>query len=203
MPDVIIQHLGLIQQLSYLGVFLIMALSGHIIPIPQDISLISVGYLAAIGYIGIVPAVILGILAPIASDAFLYYLSHHGSRWAPKPEKYSNTWIYRFSMHHMHNNTIVAVVIMRFVTGFRFMSPIMGAYMGVPFKKYIIANGISALLFGPIFVLLGYVFHEKITWIIDTLKSFEHFGAVAFIVVIILIFGFFIRNRYNIRNAKE
>ena len=180
-----------------------MALSGHIIPIPQDISLISVGYLAALGYINIVSAVILGILAPIASDAFLYYLSHHGSRFAPKPEKYADTWIYKFSMHHMHNNTIRAVVLMRFVTGFRFMSPVMGAYMSVPVKKYFVANGISALIFGPVFVLLGYVFHEQITFIIDTLKSIEHFGGIAFVIVLILVFGFFIRNRYNIRNVKE
>jgi membrane protein DedA with SNARE-associated domain len=197
MPDIIIQHLNWIQHFSYLGAYILMSLSGHVIPIPQDISLISMGYLSALGYMKIVPVAILGALAATTSDAFLFYLSHHGSRFAPDPEKYSHMWVYKFANHHMHNNTILAVVLMRFVTGFRFLSPVMGAYIKVPFKKYIIANFISALIFGPFFVLLGYTFHTQITYIIDMFKSIEHIGSIAFVVVALLILGYLIKNRYN------
>ena len=210
MPDVLNQLLGWVQVFSYFGpillyagAFLLMALSGHAIPIPQDISLISMGYLSALGYLNIVPVVILAIMAPVASDAFLYFLSHHGSRFAPDPEKYQDMKLIRFAKHHMHNNTILVVMLMRLVTGFRFMSPVVGAYIKVPFKKYIFANFISALVFGPLFVLLGYLLHDQITFIIDTLKSLEHVGLVIFALAVLSIVGIFAKNRYNIRNVQE
>ena len=203
MPEIIAQNLPLLEHLSYLGIFLLVAMSGHMLPVPQDISLISVGYLIALNYISFWPALLVGSIAPITSDLFLFYLSTVGSRFAPKPEKYSRTWLFQFAMHHMHENTILTVMLMRLVTGSRFMSPVMGAYMGVPIKKYLIANSISAAVFGPLFILLGFVFHEKITLIINVLKSFEHLGLAVFIVVVLGIIGYFVKNRYNISDAEE
>ena len=203
MPDVIIQSLSFLDNFSYIGIFLLVAMSGHMLPVPQDISLISVGYLVALDYISFWPTLIVGTIAPVASDLFLYYLSTVGSRFAPKPEKYAHTWLFKFATHHMHNKTILTVMLMRFVTGFRFMSPVVGAYMGVPVKKYLIANSISAVVFGPLFILLGYAFHEKITLVINILKSFEHIGLIVFVLVVFGVVGYFVKNRYNISHAEE
>lgn len=197
MPDIAIQSIAYLDHLSYLGVFLLIAMSGHILPVPQDISLISVGYITALGYTNLLPVLIIGMLAAVTSDLFLYYLSTIGSRFAPKPEKYIHTWPYRFAIHHMHNNTIMTVILMRFVTGFRFMSPVIGAYVGVPIKRYFIANSISAVIFAPVFILLGYSFHNQISLVLDTLKSFEHLGLTLFAFVVIGVIGYFIKNRYN------
>ncbi|MFH1473044.1 MAG: hypothetical protein ABIF06_01340 [bacterium] len=203
MPDIVIQNLALLEQLSYLGVFIFIVLSGHIIPIPQDLSLISAGYITALGYTSLWPVLIIGMIAPVFSDLFLFYLSTVGSRFAPKPERYEHMRLFKFATHHMHNNTILLVMFMRFVTGFRFMSPVVGAYMKVPIKKYFIANSISAAVFGPVFIMLGYTFHTQITSIINTLKSIEHFGLIFFGLFVLGVIGYFLKNMYNSSHAEE
>ena len=203
MPDIIFQNLALLDTLSYLGVFILIALSGHLLPVPQDVSLISVGYITALGYINLFPVLLIAMIAPVFSDLFLFYLSTIGSRFAPKPEKYNHMRLFKFATHHMHNNTILVVMFMRFVTGFRFMSPVVGAYMQVSFKKYLIADIISAAVFGPFFILLGYIFSDKITSIINVLKSLEHYGLIIFGIVVLFVIGYFVKNMYNSPDAKE
>lgn len=199
MPDIVLNHIHLLEQFSYLGVFVAVALAGHFVPVPEDISLIAAGYIAALGYAKLWPMLLIGMTAPVFADLLLFYLSRIGSRFAPDPEKYADTWIFKLAKHHMHHNTILTVVLMRFVTGFRFMSPIVGAYIRVPVKKYLIANAISAALYGPFFILLGYKLHAQITFLINTLQSIEYVALTVIVVAVIIIAVLFVKKgkRYN------
>ncbi|MBX4200321.1 DedA family protein [Candidatus Parcubacteria bacterium] len=203
LPALALQHISLLQQFSYLGIFIAVVLAGHFVPIPEDISLIFAGYISALGYANLWIMLVIGATAPVVADALLFYLSKVGSRFAPHPDKYKERKMFKWAMHYMHNHTILAVILMRFVTGFRFISPIVGAYINVPTKKYFLANFISACIYGPFFILLGYKFESQITRVVHTMKSVEHLILLVVAIVIVSALGVFLKTRYNIRNAKE
>jgi membrane protein DedA with SNARE-associated domain len=87
---------------------------------------------------------------------------------------------------------------MRFVTGFRFLSPLMAAYLGVSYKKYFLANTLSAIVFGPFFIMLGYIFHSQITAVIHTLSTVEN-GILAAAVLIIVGAGlYYLKKKFRV-----
>jgi membrane protein DedA with SNARE-associated domain len=178
-------------------------LSGHFVPWPEDISLIAAGYIVAIGYVKLWPVILIAMTAPVVGDVLLFSLSRVGSRFAPHPDKYKEWRLFKFAQHHMHNNTVLTVVLMRFVTGFRFLSPVVGSYLRVPPKKYFAANAISAAIYGPFFVFIGYHFSGQISSLITILKNIDHAVLIAVAVVICASLGVLGWKRYNTRNATK
>jgi membrane protein DedA with SNARE-associated domain len=174
MPNLALQQIALLQQFSYLGVFIAVVLSGHFVPIPEDISLLMAGYIVAMGYAHLWPMVIIAIIGPFIADGLLYYLARTGSRFVPSLEKYAPGLKIDFIRRQLEEHTFRSVFWMRFVTGFRFMSPVISGYMKIPPSTYLPANFASAFFYGPFFLFLGYFFSQKILDILGTLKSFEH-----------------------------
>ncbi len=174
MPHLAIQQIALLQQFSYLGVFIAVVLSGHFVPIPEDISLLMAGYIVAVGYAQPGPMVIIAIIAPFIADGILYFLARTGSKFVPPLERYAPGLKTDFIKKQLEEHTFRSIFWMRFVTGFRFMSPVMSGYLKVSPRKYFLANGFSAIFYGPFFLSLGYFFSKKIFNILGALKSVEH-----------------------------
>ncbi len=200
MPEVALQHIELLQQFSYFGVFIAVILAGHFVPVPEDISLIMAGYIVALGYANLIPMLVIGIIGPIIADGILFYLARSGSKFVPPMEKYAPGISISVIKGQLENHTLRSVFWMRFITGFRFMSPVLSGYIGISPKKYMTANAFSALFFGPFFVLLGYFLAAKITGVLGTLNSLEHIiffiiGGALFVFLGVLLKNYISRKR--------
>jgi membrane protein DedA with SNARE-associated domain len=80
-PDLILNSLG---GLSYGGVFLIALAANFIIPVPEELVLLAIGYLTSVG-VFMYPAVMaIFILGMLVSDYVLYSLSFHGSKFVKR-----------------------------------------------------------------------------------------------------------------------
>jgi len=60
------------EQLSYLGIFILLAAVGFIITVPEEILLLSVGYLSALGFSNVYIATAVGIMGVLTGDSFLF-----------------------------------------------------------------------------------------------------------------------------------
>jgi len=74
--------LATLEQLSYGGIFLITFFSGYLIPVPEEIILLSIGYLSSVGSIHFGRAMLVSLLAIFASDCTLFYLVRHHNIFA-------------------------------------------------------------------------------------------------------------------------
>ena len=74
-------YLNYLEQLSYVGLFLFVVFSGYLIPIPEEIMLLLLGYIAGVGIINIYTALAAGILGVLALVAIyvplLVFLGYH------------------------------------------------------------------------------------------------------------------------------
>ena len=158
-----LQSLG---NISYLGVFGISLLANLVIPVPEEVVLLALGYAAHAGGIDVfyvIPIVILGLLI---SDISLYILSHKQNRFVTF--LYKKIFSSRFADKEqwMHNNIERVMFFSRFLVQLRFLGPFMAGQLGVKFKKFITYELAALVLYVPVLIWTGWYFHSRVERIV-------------------------------------
>ncbi len=173
--------LSILQHFSYLGLYGLLAVAAIISPLPEEIILLAAGYLVALGVISWVLGLAVAAAGLLTGDAFLFYLARLGGSYAQKLRTrinkigLENTWIFS------PKQPLRAVLILRFITGFRFIAPIYAGFEQVSWKRYLLADSAAIFIFVPLMFGLGYYFHASI---IAFIAGFEVVRHVAFLIVL-------------------
>lgn len=174
--------------LSYIGIWFTALLSNVVIPVPEEIVLLTLGYLAGTGHIDffiLLPIVMSGLLV---SDIGMYILARKGSRLV--------TWFYDrfFSKKFMqkndqwftdHMNKIIFVS--RFLIQLRFIGPFLAGQKKIPFRRFVFYDLAAIIIYVPLYTLLGLFFHSRVQAIIDNVGVVRNIILVA--VGLFIIFG--------------
>ncbi len=177
-------QIAFLEQLSYVGIFIGIMLAGHVMPIPEDIFLVVAGYITALGYANLAIMIPIGIVSCFCVDTLFYILSRKGSSLVEKLERRMRNDVFEKYKKTMREKPFLVIFFSRFLTGFRFASPLVAGYVGIPWKKYLTYNAISAFFFAPTFILLGYFFSKKIEPVVTGVQTFRHM--VVFLILLIL-----------------
>ena len=163
-PEEAIKQLG---ALSYGGIWVVSFLANIIIPIPEEIILLALGYLSGTGTINgwlVMPIVF---SALITNDIILYYLSKRGSKFtnflyrtffAKRLEKKGTHWL--------EMNLGKIVFLSRFLIQLRFIGPFLAGTRKMPIKKFVLYDAAALLIYTPLFIGLGWYFHTRVMSII-------------------------------------
>jgi len=160
----IINQLG---TFSYLGIFGVSFLANVVIPVPEEIVLLALGYLSGSGHANIyyiIPIVMAGLLA---SDIVMYALARGGN-------KYVTGFYEKFFAHRLeskqewiHDHVEKVIFYSRFMVQLRFIGPFIAGHLKVPFRKFITYELAALVIYVPLFVWIGYYFQSRIVRIID------------------------------------
>lgn len=156
-----------IGQFSYWGIFGVSFMANVIIPVPEEIVLLALGYLSGTGHIDIfttIPVVILGLLA---SDIAMYALARGGNkivggiydRFFASRLKNRQDWI----THHMDK----VIFYSRFMVQLRFIGPFLAGHFKVPFRKFITYELAALVIYVPLLLWTGKYFQSRIVRVID------------------------------------
>jgi membrane protein DedA with SNARE-associated domain len=178
MPPLLISTL---HEFSYLGLFALLAGGAIVVPIPEEVTLLTAGYLVAIGIISAPLGILASTLGLLAGDAFLFYLAKVGGSYAKKLRARVNkiglerTWIFS------PEQPLRAVFILRFLTGIRFIAPIYAGFEEASWKWFLAIDILAILIFVPSMFWLGYEFNHSI---IAFIAGFELVRHTLFIIVL-------------------
>lgn len=184
------------ESISYFGIFLSVILSGYIIPVPEDIVLFIVGYIAAIHAVHLVPAIAISIFAIIVADYTLYYLSFRGFKWAVSFEKKIKASILNWYITRMKEHTFFVMFFSRFVPGLRVVSPLIAGMVKISHAKFLLNSVCSAFVFAPLMILVGFFFHSKITPLIGAVETTKHALFIILVVSLGLLTAVFVRKKF-------
>ncbi|MBI4141275.1 VTT domain-containing protein, partial [Candidatus Woesearchaeota archaeon] len=116
--DVVIDVL---VNLSYLAIVIAIFAGSFGVPIPEEIVLLIIGYLAKIEFYDIKTAMLVAFVSMIAADNFSYLLGYRGSKlvaWVLKTTKMS--WL----VNHLERHPCKTIFLSRFLSGARVFFPI-------------------------------------------------------------------------------
>lgn len=190
-----------LEQFSYLGIFIFIGLSGYIIPIPEEILLLLTGYIAALGYNNLYIALATAILAVLAGDNVLFWLSKYkGSKIIDRlKRKVRKNEINKYK-HLMRKHIGKTIFILRFVVGLRFFGPFLAGSMKIRWKTFQIYNLSAVIIYVPIIVFLGYHFHNQLALIITQVEIVRHLIFLLFLAVVGYLISIFLNKKYIIKN---
>lgn len=175
-----IQYLA--TEAPYTIVFGALLLAGLGVPLPEDIPLLVGGYLcgtaAANGESGPVLWIMLSgsVACILLGDLFVFWL---GRRYGAKIHAHPR--ILRLIGKDNLDRTFALVsrkgawfvVMARFLPGFRTPSFFAAGALHMRPATFLAADGAASLASAPLFVLLGYFFHDNFTWIVSQVKKGE------------------------------
>lgn len=185
-----IQQLG---ALSYLGVFIIALLANMVIPVPEEITLLTLGYLSATGafhVVLIIPIIMLGLFA---SDCILYALSYRGSKFI---KKFYDKIFHDTDMLDMSGKSLERTILFsRFLAYLRFLAPFLSGYHKFTFKRFFQLEMMSLVIYVTLYIMLGYFLRNQLERMFTGINTIEHVLAIIGILLLIGIV-FFILKKY-------
>ncbi|MFO1518622.1 MAG: DedA family protein [bacterium] len=192
--ETILQHIG---DYHYQGLFVILLLCGAGLPLPEDLVIITGGYLAYLGETRFLPTLIVLYAGAMIGDFLLYgigrrygsdIIAHRRLTWlfTPKRVKAIN--------HYFHQYGSRTLFFARFLVGLRAPIFLSAGAFKIPFSKMALFDGAAALLSIPLLTYLAYHFGGELDQLIVWVKRVEH-GIWVIAALFFLFIGFKVISR--------
>jgi membrane protein DedA with SNARE-associated domain len=182
----LLDFLGSASGLGAYGlVFGVLLACGLGLPLPEDVALITGGYLAFQGHANLQVMLVVGFLGILAGDSAVFYLGRAGREATGKaptgllkrhltPERLA-----RVEAQFRRRGPLM-VMVARFLPGVRAATYFVAGGAKMKYHRFIVFDGLAALISAPVFVLAGHHFGGEIGRVIDWAKEFHNYliGAV-------------------------
>lgn len=174
---------------TYVGVLVVGFLSNMVIPVPEEIVFIGLGYLVGSNDLSFFPTVGFIIIGLLLNDTLLYYLAKKGNRMIRSVYERLFEDILPLDSPFLHRNLRTVIISSRFLVQFRLLGPFFAGTLHVPLKTFLKWDLMALVIYVPLFVGLGAFFQSRVERVIAGLGSvhnilFIFLGAIAVIVTL-------------------
>lgn len=178
------------EAFPYVIAFAVLLACGLGLPIPEDVTLFTMGYLSYNGVTSIKVSIAVCFFGVMLGDTIIYLIGRkYGTRLVRKgifakilpPDRMHRT---REMFHKMGNKVIFAA---RFMPGLRAPAYFSAGTLHLPFKVFLFYDGLAALLSVPLLVGVVYHFGDHIDRVINVARRVQH-GITGLILGIVAIF---------------
>jgi len=184
-----------LQHLSYFGIFLLLALLDVLIPLPEEIILILVGYTVYFGTLDPFLTILVTIAAFLAGDNTTFWLSRGGNRLIARWTTKSATPLIERYSQEMRSKAGITLLIMTFVPSIRFFAPIVAGSVRTPWRVFILYDLVAVGLYVSVYLLAGYFFHSQINGIIKEFEMLGHLMIYVLLLAIGIALGIFMKKQ--------
>ena len=183
----------LIERFTYAGIFLVLFVAGLGVPIPEEAPVLAAGILASQQVIRWWLALIVCFVGVLSGDIVLYWVGHHWgerimdwrfTRFVLTPEREKMV----VEAYHRHGVKIVFTA--RFVAGFRAAAFLTAGIVRIPFWKFLLVDGVAALVGVPLGFGVAYLFTEELPAILNGVHRFEKILVLAGMTLLAAIIGY-------------
>ena len=172
-------------EFSYLGFFVYLSSLGYVVPIPEEVILAVIGFLAGAGKVNIYLALIFSVGGVILGDNIFYRLASNRNRYVLHLlERLPSEKLERYHSF-MERNILLSLIVMRFLVGVRFLGPVLAGTAGISWKKFFIYDLTAVTLYISGFIYLGYMFADEIEWVIKEIEWFRHLVVIGIFAVLL------------------
>jgi membrane protein DedA with SNARE-associated domain len=178
---------SLIEQLGYVGLFLILFVAGLGVPIPEELPIIAGGVLSnqhVLRWWIALPVCFVGVLL---GDIALYWAGHHWGeqvlrwrpvRWVLSPEREEQLK----GAYRSHGIKIVFTA--RHVMGLRAAAFLTAGIARVPFWKFLSADALAAAVSVPFGFFLAFLFTDQVQQVFADVHRIERWLVLAALVIV-------------------
>jgi membrane protein DedA with SNARE-associated domain len=187
---------------SYGLVFGVLLCCGMGVPLPEDVVLVTGGFLVFLGEARLDAMMLTGMLGILFGDSILYFFGHHFG------ESVSCRWPFKLLLTPSKRQTVMdgfvkhgekIVVTARFMPGVRAVTYFFAGSSGMSYFRFLFFDSLASLISAPLFIFLGYHFGARIHWVIQAVRR----GQWTVILIIIAVLLVWVGLRHRRRRRAE
>ena len=172
--DLLERLITIFAENGYIAVFIALMICGAGLPLPEDITLVAGGVIAGLGYANVHAMFALAMFGVLLGDAGIFLLGHHyGARMLKwrlvahvlTPARYAKVQ----DKFARYGNRMLFIA--RFLPGMRTtVYVIAGTSHRVSFTRFLLIDGLAALISVPFWVYLGYFGADNHEWLMKWVR---------------------------------
>ncbi len=177
--------------LSYLGILGISFLANVVVPVPEEIVLVVLGYIAHDGAIHVPMVIVLVMMGLFASDTVMYFLSRTNNKFVRF--FYDKFFARRLDAHDGWIGTHIPQVIFfsRFLVQLRFLGPFIAGQKRISYRTFATYDLFALVIYVPLFVWLGWYFQKRLEFIVSGVHTVRNIILIiVFLAVVVSLFKF-------------
>ncbi|MBI5968403.1 MAG: DedA family protein [Deltaproteobacteria bacterium] len=170
MSDIVVFLINYSEHFIYAGLFMILFFSGLGLPIPEEITLLTGGFLVNLGLTRFYPTLAAVFVGVLTGDMALYSI---GRKWGHGiiahrhlRKIFSEKRLERVKQFFRDHGS-KTIFIARFVSGFRVAAFLAAGTIGMKPNRVLFLDFLAALIAVPLLLCLGYYFGANIGWLAD------------------------------------
>jgi len=187
-----------VSQFGYIGILLWFITFDQLTPIPEEVSLLIIGYLSSHGVFNPFLAGVFSLAGFLIVDTGYYFLSKRGSSWIKTKTKGFSRLMKSYETQ-LKKNTPRAILILCFIPRMRMFAPILAGSMKLSFRRFLLFDTIALALFTTVYLLVGIIFNKSLQKIISKTRGLENIVFFAAVLVLAIIIVAFVRRRKKAR----
>lgn len=151
-----------LQRWHYLGLFAVIFAeeAGVPLPVPGDLFIAAMGFLASTGHASFVPAAAVVTAATVAGATLLFLLSRHAGRrllaWAGRRLGYDAAKEARLEAW-LRRRAFLAVAVGRLIPGLRIVMTVVAGALRLPHATFAAGTLVAGLVWATLYFWIGYV----------------------------------------------
>lgn len=192
--------INIIEENGYLGLFFWLWFGIFVIPVPNEVLLMTIGLASSMGSLNPILAFIVSYLGISAAFTTSYLLGRvvgrRVLRFLEKRKRFANT--IESSMKLMEKYHAFSLTLSCFIPGARNLVPLLYGASRLPFKSFAVFAYSGALIWVMIVFMLGYLFGDKM----ETVMKYNKEVWLMAILAAALVAGILLIRRKKMRNAS-
>jgi len=194
--------LSSIGGLTYSGMFGLALISNMVVPVPEEIILLIVGYFTAKGQFNFILSYIIFVTGMFISDTFLYLMAYKGARITKRLEKKIQNNRHLKDEGFVKKHIKIIIIVSRFLMYLRWIGPVLSGITKVRYKTFAFYNTLALLIYVPFILWLGRYFENYIDNIISDVNRIRN-GLLLILSIIVISLLFKLINKKFIRSITQ
>lgn len=173
-----------VEHLGYVGIFLWFTTLDQLTPVPEEITLLTIGYLAANHIFNPVIAGSVAFISFVAVDVAYYLLARSGHKVAIKIFERKKGRLMNRYIESLQKDMSRSLFILCFIPRMRLFGPILVGTFNLSFRRFLLTDITALSLLTALYTSLGVFFHKGLQTYLEELESLRHFIFIGAMVVI-------------------
>jgi len=189
---------------AYAVVFGLLVVCGLGLPLPEDIPMAACGYLIWEGSMRTMPAFMVAFIGVLAGDSILYFIGRRLGPAVLERQRLFRERRVRRVRAYFRKYGPKFIFFARFVLGIRAAVFFTAGALRVPYRTFLLLDGLAALVSIPVWMALGYGlghwYGTEMTAVLTQLAGYRH---VLVIVISVLVLAFTVRWIWRVRKLAR
>jgi membrane protein DedA with SNARE-associated domain len=175
-----------LQGVSYGGIFVLSLMANLIIPVPEEIVLLVLGYIVSASALQFWLVLVIVFVGLSISDMVLFTLSRRGGKIVAGLHKRMQKFSILQDTNFIEKHIKKIIFISRFVVQFRFIGPVLAGTSNIPRKTFLLWNSLALMVYVPLVLSLGIYFQNNIEKLIHGAGVFRNYVFFAVMVLLVI-----------------